>query len=53
MAEKTQAKGALEKIVSDLGELVRIANEVDQPLLAYLLDSAKLEAVRELEKFRN
>jgi hypothetical protein len=46
-------KGNLEAIVSGLESLIRTARLAEQPLLAYMLDLARLEAKRELQKFKN
>ena len=51
MAEPERARLVLETIKRDLERLARLASEVDQSLLAYMLDQAKAEAENQLANF--
>jgi hypothetical protein len=47
--EPEAQKAALEAIVSGLASLIVTAQRAEQPLLAFMLEQAKLEAERELQ----
>jgi len=53
LVEPEVQEAGLQAIAEALKKLVEEAQKIEQPLLAYMLDLARLEAKRELQKFKN